>query len=363
MVTRRTLTAVGFPALLQAQPSSDEVRVAFIGVGNRGSFLHRTMLKIPNAKIVAIADLQEERARKAAAIARDAGQDPVVYTDFRKMLAERKDIDAVVIATPVDTHAGLAVAVLEMGKNVYLEKPVAVTPEECTLVEKAAQNAKGILQIGFQSRHDPARSASMEFIHSGKLGKVIYLHAHRHGGDLPRDTAWLFDAKRSGDNIVEQACHILDLMVWAAGSPPVRAFGSGGISLYHDVPPGRTTMDNYSVIYEWANGLRLNFSHIYFDPAGFSGIKERVYGSLGAIDLPAATFYPLARPKEQVKLEVQPSAGDSTYESLSAFLGNARGRKTPLNNIQSAKVSTLVAILGRKSIYERRVVEWKEVAG
>jgi predicted dehydrogenase len=362
-MTRRTLTTVGFPALLAAQTPSDEIRVAFIGVGTRGSFLHRTMLKIPNAKIAAIADLDDARAQQAAALAREAGHNPAVYADFRKMLAELKDIDAVIIATPVDTHAGIAAAVLEAGKHVYLEKPVALTPEQCTLVEKAAQNAKGILQIGFQSRHDPARAASTEFIHSGKLGKVIYLHAHRHTGDLPRNTPWYFDAKRSGDNIVEQACHILDLMTWAAGSPPARAYGSGGISLYHDIPPGRTTMDNYSVLYEWTNGLRLNFSHMYFDPPGFSGIKERVYGSEGAIELPAAVFYPLGREKERVKLEVPTDKADANTESLKAFLDNARGRKRPLNNIQSAKQSTLVAILGRTAIYEKRIVEWKEVAG
>ncbi|MBY0375419.1 MAG: hypothetical protein K2Q23_15600, partial [Bryobacteraceae bacterium] len=171
--------------------------------------------------------------------------------------------------------------------------------------------------------------------------------------------------KKSGDNIVEQACHIIDLMVWAAGSPPQRCFGSGGINLYVNEPMGRTTMDNYSVIYEWANGTRFNFSHIYFDPAGFSGIKERVYGSEGAVDLATATYHPLGK-KEQIKLrgEEAPAStrDEATYKSLEAFLDNARGKKKPLNDIISARTSTMVAIMGRKSIYERRVIEWKDVA-
>lgn len=366
--SRRTLVA-GFPAVLLAQSSSDEIRIAFIGVGNRGAHLHRTMLRIPGAKITAIADLQLDRAEAAAAVAREAGHQPAVYTDYRKMLAERRnDIDAIVVATPVDTHLSLAIATLETGKSVYLEKPVALNVEECNLVEKASRSAKGILQLGFQLRHEPNRAAAMEFIRSGKAGRVVYLHAHRHTGDLPHETPWYFDAKKSGDNIVEQACHIIDLMVWAAGSPPARCFGSGGINVYLNDPPGRTTMDNYSVIYEWTNGLRFNFSHIYFDPSGFSGIKERVYGSDGAVELATATYYPLGS-KDQVKLRGDtpppPPANvrdEATYNSLAAFLDNARGKKKPLNDIASARLSTLVAIMGRKSIYEKRVIEWKEIA-
>lgn len=371
--SRRTLMAAGFPAVMLAQntPPSDQVRIAFIGVGTRGSHLHRTMLRVPGAKIVAIADLDSERAGAAAAAAREAGHDPGVYTDYRKMLSERKDIDAIVVATPVDTHVGLAIATLESGASVYLEKPVALNLAECDTVKKATLSAKGILQIGFQLRHDPNRSAAVEFIQAGKAGKVIYLQGYRHTGDLPRETAWLFDRKRSGDIIVEQACHILDLMIWVAGSPPDRCFGSGGISLYHDVPPGRTIMDNYSMIYEWTSGLRLNFSQIYFDPSGFSGTKERVFGSEGAVDLPTATFYPLGR-REQIKIrgdvpvEPPPPPGtprrdDASFHSLSAFLDNARAKKKPLNNIDSARISTLVAVMGRTSIYEKRLVTWNEI--
>src|SRR5215472_934602 len=281
--------AVGSAALLSAQSPNDTVRVAFIGVGNRGSFLLKHMLTVPGVKVVAICDLNPEALKAAMTQASGAGQSPEGYSEYRKLL-DRKDIDAVVIATPVDFHKEMAIASLEVGKNVYCEKPMAVTPEDCRQVTNAAAAAKGIFQAGFQLRHDPNRAASMEFIKKGGIGKVLFLQAYRNGGDLPRKTLWYFDRTRSGDNIVEQACHIIDLMVWAAGSHPLRAFGSGGINLFKDVPPGRTTMDNYTVLYEFPNDIRLSFSHIYFDPPGFSGIKERVYGANGAIDLATATW-------------------------------------------------------------------------
>ena len=356
----KTSIAAGSAALLAAQSPNDTIRVAFIGVGNRGSYLLKHMLKVPGITVVAICDIDPGNLKKAIDSATAAGSTPEPYTEFRKML-DRKDIDAVVIATPVDLHKEMAIAALEVGKNVYCEKPMALTPEQCRMVVNAAKSAKGIFQAGFQLRHDPNRAASMKVIHDGGIGKVLFLQGYRHTGDLPRETLWYFDRTRSGDNIVEQACHIIDLMVWAAGSHPLRAFGSGGINLYKNEPPGRTTMDNYAVIYEFPNDVRFEFSHIYFDPPHFSGIKERVYGSDAAIDLAAATMTPREKDAQPRQIEVPDAGQDSTYLSLASFIDNARGKKVPLNSAESARISTLAAMLGRKSIYERRVVEWAEV--
>ena len=206
-------TVLAAPAFLKAQSVNDRVRVAFIGVGNRGSYLLKRMTEIPGVQVIAVCDLDPEMRKRAEEITRTAGQAPTFYDNYQKMIDERKDIDAFVVATPVDTHLKLTLATLETGKHVYCEKPVAGTPAECDTVLAAAKNAKGIYQAGYQLRHDPNRAASMRFIHSGGLGKVLYMQGYRHTGDLPRQTLWLFDRNRSGDNIVEQACHILDLFV------------------------------------------------------------------------------------------------------------------------------------------------------
>jgi predicted dehydrogenase len=367
---RRFLTvpaaAVGAAAILPAQSPNDTVRVGVIGVGNRGGFLLRQIMKVPGVQIAAICDINPENLNKAVQAAEAAGHKPETFTEFRKLL-DRKDIDAVVIATPVDLHKEMFVAALEVGKHLYGEKPMGLTPEDCRMVTNAAKSSKGIFQAGFQLRHDPARAASMAHIKSGGIGKVLFLQAYRHTGDLPRQTLWYFDRTRSGDNIVEQACHIIDLMVWAAGTNPLRCFGTGGINLYKNVPEGRTTMDNYAVIYEFPNDVRFTFSHIYFDPLNFSGIHERVFGEEGAIELPTGVVYELTktrgagRAKNEVKLDIPNNGQDSNYLSLAAFIDNARGKKTPLNHAESARISTLTAMMGRKSIYERRAVTWDEV--
>lgn len=355
------LTRRGFLAapVLLAQSPNNTVRVAFIGTGNRGSYLLRHMLDVPGVQIVAICDIDPANLRKAIEQAAAKGHKPEGYAEYRRLL-DRKDVDAVVIATPVDLHKEMAVAALEVGKNVYCEKPMAVTPEDCRTVMNAAAAAKGIFQLGFQLRHDPNRVAAMDYIKKGGIGRVLFLQANRHGGDLPHETSWYFDRVRSGDIIVEQACHILDLMVWAAGTHPLRAYGSGGISLYVNDPPGRTAMDHYCVIYDFPGNVQLVFTQLYFDPPGFTGIRERVFGEKAAIELSSATYIERGS-KGELKLESPDAGKDSTYQSVAAFIENARGHRQPLNDAPSGRTSTLTGILGRKSIYERRVVEWSEV--
>ncbi|MCW5980439.1 MAG: Gfo/Idh/MocA family oxidoreductase [Bryobacteraceae bacterium] len=353
----------GAPALLRSQSPNDRVRVAFVGVGNRGAYLLDHMLKVPGVDVVAVCDIVGERAQAAADAVSKAGGKAATFADFRKMLDGRKDIDAVVLATPDSTHKDLDIAILEVGRHLYAEKPLALTPEDCRMVVNAAKAAKGIMQVGFQLRFDPKINASEKFIHSGGIGKVLLCHGTRHGGDLPRNIPWYFDRTKCGDIIVDQGIHILDLFTWAIGTHPLRAYGSGGTNLFIDDPPGRTVMDNYFVIFEYAEA-RANLSHHYLDPPGFSGHQVRVFGSEGAIDLYQASWQPREKKPPAIRLEVPDADKDSTYMSLAAFIENVRlQRRPPINDVESAMRSTLAPIMGTRSIYEKRIVTWEEVAG
>jgi predicted dehydrogenase len=353
----------GGPAVLSAQARSDGLRVAFVGVGNRGSHLLQNMLKVPGIRVVAVCDILPERAQQAAQAVSAAGGSAKTFTDFRRMLDQEKDIDAVVLATPDWTHKDFGIAILEVGKHLYAEKPLALTPGDCKMVVGAARKAKGIFQAGLQLRHDPRINAAEKFIQGGGIGKVLMCHGTRHGGDLPRNIPWYFDKTKGGDLIVDQGIHILDLFTWAIGTHPLRALASGGTNLFVNDPPGRTVMDNYSVIYEYAGGVRVNFSHHYFDPPGFSGHRQLIFGSEGAADLVNATWQPRLK-RGTVKLDVPDAGQDSTYMSLAAFVENIRtNNRKPLNDADSAMRSTLVALLGTKAIYEKRIVTWEEVAG
>lgn len=365
-LTRRNFLATSAlaaaPAVLRAQTGNDTVRIAFVGVGNRGSYLLKHMQRVKNAQVVAVCDIVEERKQAAAQAVSSAGGTARTWSDFRKMLDEQKDIDAVVLATPDWTHKDFDVAILEVGKHLYAEKPLALKPADCGSILKAADKAKGIMQVGFQLRHDPARNAAENFIHKGGIGKVLMCHGIRHGGDLPRTIPWYFDKNKSGDIMVDQGIHILDLFTWAIGSHPVKAMGLGGTNLFINDPAGRTVMDNYSVIFEYPGGQRVNFSHHYFDPPKFTGNQERVFGSEGAIDLVTAKWQPRTS-KETVQLEVPNAGEDSTYMSMAAFVDNVRkNNRTPVNNVRSALISTLVPLMGTRAIHEGRIVTWDEIA-
>lgn len=359
-VTRRAILAA--PAVLRAQSRVEKLRVAVVGTGNRGSFLLRHLLEVAGAEVIAVCDIVPERVDAAASAVGKKGGAARTFSDFRKMLDEVKEIDAVVLATPDYTHREFDIEILGRGKHLYAEKPLSLTVEDCRAVVKAAGAAKGIFQVGFQLRHDPNRSAAMKWIHAGKVGRVLQCHGIRHGGDLPRDIPWYFDKTKCGDIVTDQGIHILDLFRWAVGKPPVRCYGDGGTTLFVNDPPGRTVMDHYSLIYEFDGGAQINFSHHYFDPPGWTGIQERVFGSDGAVDLARAEFQARGE-RQRIKLEVADAAKDSTYMSLAAFVDNVAAGRRPLNDAESALEATLVALMGTRAIYEKRVVTWAEMMG
>ena len=120
---------------------------------------------------------------------------------------------------------------------------------------------------------------------------------------------------------------------------------------------------DYVVLFEYPNDVRFSFSHIYFDPPNFTGIQERVFGSEGALDLPKGLLYVRNAPRnaKPEKIAIPDEGEDMNLRSVSAFFDNARAKKRPLNDSDSGRIATLTGILGRTAIYEKRVVEWREV--
>src|ERR1039458_4486055 len=165
---------LGVSALGAAE--DQEIRTAFIGVGNRGKALLRQVLAQPNAPVAAICDVD--------ATARDAAQgmasrhNPRSFTEWRKVI-DLKDVDSVMIATPCDLHAQMAAAALSAGKYVYCEKPLGIQPEQVDRVLKAARRSKAFLQIGQQMRYYPWLQGAIPHIHKGIIGKTLIVQAQR----------------------------------------------------------------------------------------------------------------------------------------------------------------------------------------
>jgi predicted dehydrogenase len=316
--------------------------------------------------MIAVCDLKPDRLDKAATTA--ARDNPKTYTDYRKLL-EQKDIDAVFIASPCDLHVEMAIAALKAGKHVYCEKPAGVTPESIKELVRVVKGSKTVFQIGQQMRSQVRLGKTIEKIHQGAIGKVVMLKAQRHAGnDLAHDgpsADWFFNAKRSGDVIVEMAVHNLDVCNWALNSRPDRASGFGGALVWPNDPPGRTNMDGYTLSYEYANGVKMSFTQVFFHPNGMPGGGQYfyVYGTEGGIDLSNSTLYRRERgAKPEVLVPEDPRDSPRGRDAhIAAFFESIRTGKKPPAGIVEAATGALTAIMGREAIYRKKMMTWHEL--
>ncbi len=365
MTNRRKFLTASFAGLCggraRAHSPGNALRVAMIGTGNRGGYLLKGVLTFPDTKVVALCDLNPDRLDQAATLA--ARDKPATYREYRRIL-ERKDVDAVYIATPCDLHVEMVLAALQAGKHVYCEKPAGITPESIRTLIPAVRAAKTVYCIGQQRRSEARLSQTIERIHGGLAGEVVMVKAQRHGPtDLSNNLSskdWFFFAKRSGDVITEMACHNLDVCNWVTGSRPDRASGFGGTLIWKDIPPGRTNMDGYTLSYDYANGVKASFTQVFFHPAKMPGGGQYyyVYGTRGAVDLIESKFYPLGGGQP---VTIAPQVQENEWAHMAHFQDCVRNGKKPNAGISVAATAALTSILGREAIYRRGVMAWQEL--
>ena len=171
--TRRMFLQSATAAAAMAQQSpNNRINVAVVGFHGRGMAHIRAFVKIPNVRVAAICDVDERLFPPVVAeIEKTGGYRPDTVVDMRRLL-ERKDIDAVSIATPDYWHALQTIWACQAGKDVYVEKPVSFTIREGRLMVEAARKYKRMVQAGTQSRSEPSSRGAMRMLHEGKMGKV-----------------------------------------------------------------------------------------------------------------------------------------------------------------------------------------------
>jgi hypothetical protein len=171
-------------------PLSERINLGVIGIGPRCTYDLTSMLQFEDVRCVAIAEVQAKRreAGKSLVDTHYGNQDCKVYRDFREML-DRKDIDAVLVATGDRWHAAASILAAEAGKDVYSEKPCGITVEACQVLADTMHRHKRVFQAGTQRRSVPNFQKAVELVHSGKLGKLHTLHASVYIPVL--DNTWL----------------------------------------------------------------------------------------------------------------------------------------------------------------------------
>lgn len=170
------------------KPDADAVRVALIGCRGMGWADLSSLLKNEGVSCVALCDVDSNILNtRAAELEKKTGSKPARYSDYRQLL-QNKDIDAVIIGTPDHWHCLIMVEACQAGKDVYVEKPIANSIEECNLMVAAAHKYHRIVQVGQWQRSDPHWIAALDYLRSGKLGKIRHAKTWAYvsyGRDFP----------------------------------------------------------------------------------------------------------------------------------------------------------------------------------
>ncbi len=362
--------------------ADQQVRLGIIGAGNRIFWVTRQMLDIdPNVSIKAVADIHPPHVdRIVEHVAEKLNERPDVYTgtDGYKQLLARDDIDAVLIGTPCHLHAPMFVDCFAAGKHFLGEKPMAITVNEANAVVAAQRkNPEVIAQIGFQRRATTLFPKGIELIRGGALGKLVDARAAWNiRGPIglpqhaPRD--WFGRRRYSGDWMLEQACHTWDVLNWVAGELPVAAMGVGHGNLFPDLDPGRDVTDHYLANIEYRD-FNVSFEHSWVCPhhdeypdaaeGRFSGVFEFVSGMEAGASLTEGKIFYRDREKEPEQYAPRETEPAWTRDMIAAFLKTVRGQQQLICGVETSRMATLVGLLVRKAVYERRRVTMDEITG
>ncbi|MBX3364303.1 MAG: Gfo/Idh/MocA family oxidoreductase [Phycisphaeraceae bacterium] len=362
----------------RAGRSADRLRIGVIGCGGRGTGAAANALEAgSDVEIFALGDVFPERVascRKNLSQIDEAYRDRITVNDdrcftgfdaYRHVISS--GVDMVILATPPHFRPMHIAAAIAAGKHVFAEKPVAVDPIGVRLVLKAADeaDARGLRFVaGTQRRHQRSYLEGVARIHEGAIGRITGGSCYWNQGGLwvvdrkPEWTDmqwqtrnWLYFTWLSGDHIVEQHVHNLDVMNWAIGSPPVSCVGMGGRQVRTDPKYGHI-FDHFAVEYTYPGGIVVN-SYCRQMPGCADRVAEVIRGTSGTMNL-----WP-GHARAEGASPWQFGAGDpNPYVQEHRALQEAVFNRLPLNEGRAVAESTLTAIMGRMSAYTGKQVTW-----
>ncbi|GAA4458717.1 Gfo/Idh/MocA family oxidoreductase [Nibrella saemangeumensis] len=372
-------------------------RTALVGSGWWGTNIVRAALQAGESKLVALCDVDQRQLVKAGEeVGKLTSDKPKLYKDYREMLTAEKP-EIVIVATPDHWHPLIAIAAMQQGAHVYVEKPIGHTINEGKAMVRAARQTGRVCQVGTHRRISPHNRSGMEFLKSGKAGKIGMVRAFVHYGGgpgqpvpeeaPPKELDWDFWCgpapmraynkqihPRGFRNYLDYAngtlgdwgIHWLDqILWWTEEKYPRKVYSTGGRAIKKD---STDAPDHQVATYEFEDFTAV-WEHRQF--AGNNAEKTHpqqavgvyFYGTEGTFHmgwLDGWTFYPVDRNKpiihEDAKLH---KPDDQNIPELWAnFLEAIKTNKLPVSDIEIGHRSTNMALLGMLSLKLGRSVEW-----
>ena len=310
---------------------TSKARLGIIGPGSRGQNLLSHLCKNPKADIVAICDIYQPSIDGALKMVPKAK----VYNDYRKLL-ENKEVDAIIVATPLNSHCQIVLDAFDAGKQVYCEKSIGYDMEECFRMYNKHKETGCIFFAGQQRLFDPRYIKSMEMIHSGLFGEIEGIRSYwfRNGDwrrpvpspELERSINWRLYREYSKGLMTELACHQLQIGTWALRLLPETVMGHGAITFWKD---GREVYDNVSCIYVFENGVKMNFESVISNK--FYGLEEQILGHLGTVEPEKGKYYFETVPPAPGFLQMVNEIENNLFDSL-PFAGTSWAPETANEN-------------------------------
>jgi predicted dehydrogenase len=388
-VTRRSFLArSGVAAAALAAPAifprgvlgaNERIVMGQIGCGGQGRGDMGALKGSGPVEYAAVCDVYAQNREQARAA---NGSNCEGYNDFRDLL-DRTDLDAVSIATPDHWHALIAIAACEAGKDIYCQKPLALTIEEGRAMVNAVRRYNRVFQTGSQQRSERGFRYACELVRNGRIGKLERIRTaiggNKEGCEPDSDPPpgldwnlylgpakwvpfnrlrfiwefrWFYDY--SGGNLTDWGAHHNDIAQWALGmdeSGPVEIDGKG-------VFPATGCYDTplrFEVNYKYANGVQLSCSS-EGNGCWFYGTEGEIYVNRGQLS---------SKPKEIIEKPIDPAKEVALYESSNHygnFLDCVRTRKRPICDIEVGHRSVSVCHLGNISIRLGRPLRWDPAA-
>jgi len=370
------------------------LRLGILGCGGRGIAVGTGFVDNTNTRVVALADLfadqleagrkhfdERQQAKGYAAI--DTSQlfrGPEAY----KQIAASNEVDFILITTPPYFHPQHLETAVKAGKHVYCEKPVAVDVPGAKQVARIGEEAEGklSLEVGFQIRKAPPYVELVKRIHGGALGKIgcglgYYFCGHIDRPEWPNASPdekrlrnWVWDRALSGDIVVEQNIHIIDVANWILQGHPDYAVGSGGRKLRADLGD---CWDNFNLVFTYPDHVQVGFGSTQFDTPAFDA-GTLFFGAKGSSEAHYDHRVSIAG-AESWDAGLGPAQGSVQFSVAGKFKGSldqadVEKQKSFVESITSGQFhnqaaqgveSALSAMLGRMAAYSGRLVTWDEL--
>src|SRR5215468_2132324 len=348
LVAASAAAAVSFPSVLRAQ-SKQPINAVIIGIGGRGggaggNFTDAVKITGADGKIVAVADLFPEQAKRGKENFGVPEDKCFSGFDAYKKALEVPGVNYAILATPPGFRPIHFKTAVEMGKNVFTEKPVAVDGPGIRIVYAAAEEAKSKnlkIAAGTQRRHRPSYIETVKRLQDGAIGDIVELRAYWVNGgpiwhrgdqgstDLERQIRnWYHYIWLCGDHICEQHVHDLDIANWIMNDHPVKCWGMGARQQLDLEHKSGEIWDNFGVEYQYANGVRL---HAYCGQIkrSWSSVSEAATGATGTAEMHDGRNY--IKGKDGKIWKPTGIKEDNGYVNEHRDLINAIVNDTPLN--------------------------------